>query len=330
MRSIIPFISVAILALSTTGCQEEIDLDLPANDAELVVEGYLTQRDYFIPEGDLDCFGQTTIAHDFIEIAVAAVDAFINIDSIESQTDYFPFNKVRLTSTADYFANSAPPAVSGAVVRLFEDGTLVETLSEDASEAGIYRITHLPKVGSSYYLEIEALGNFYETTPEVYQSVPPLISVDANYGPNFIQDSCAFYMGVQTYEKPGTGDHYRWFFYRDNEYDDRPGFIATSNDDGIDAFCLFGLDVYGDELELGDTLITFQMITTEGYFNFINSVRNQTAFVGSPFDAPPAPIQGNVKNVTKGTAAFGYFAAGGISANAAIVPEVRPDEDCLQ
>lgn len=317
-----------LMAWLAVGCQEEIDLNLPPNNAELVVEGYLCQRDYYIPDSDLDCFGQAVIPKNFIELAVALVDAYINIDSIEAQTDYFPFNKVKLTSTTDYFANTTPPPVRGAVVKLLENGSIVETLSEDASEAGVYRITYLPKVGAKYSLHIEALGSVYETTPEVYGSVPPLIGIEANFGPDFLGDTCAYYMGIQTYEKPGTGDFYRWFFYLNNAYNREPGFIATSNDVGIDGFCLFGIDIYGRELEPGDTLITFQMRTTERYFNFINSLRAQTAFVGSPFDAPPAPIPGNVKNLTKGTDAFGFFAAGGISANAVVVPETAPDTVC--
>ena len=70
------------------------------------------------------------------------------------------------------------------------------------------------------------------------------------------------------------------------------------------------------------------MRTNEGYSNFINSLRNQTAFVGGPFDTPPAPIRGNLKNVTTGKEAFGYFIAGGISANAGFVPEEVLEEGC--
>ena len=148
------------LCCLTIGCQEEIDLDLPPTDPELVIEGYLTQRDYYIPDSDLDCFGQTIIPLSDIKLAVALVDAFINIDSIEAETDYFPFNKVRLTTTADYFSNSAPPPVSNASVVLYEDGVAVETLEEDQDSPGTYRFTYYPIVGATYHLEIQALGKF--------------------------------------------------------------------------------------------------------------------------------------------------------------------------
>ena len=326
MKTALKYIA-PILLVAAIGCQEEITLDLPPNEPELVVEGYLTDLDFFIPDGDLNCFGDTVIPREFIVFG-AQLAAGFPVDSAEETADFFPFNKVTLTSTADYFSNEAPPAVSNATVRLFQDGELVETLVEDQSEAGVYRITHDPEVGSEYHLEIEALGNFYETEPELYRSVPPLIGMEALYQPNFIGDSCAYYMGIQTYEKQGAGDHYRWMFYINNEYERRPNFISITNDEGIDGFCLFGFDVYGDELELGDTITTFQMITSEAYYDFNFALRSRTGQVGSPFDAPPSPITGNVNNVTKGSKANGFFAAGAITANYLVVPDTIPDVDC--
>ena len=48
MRKISFILIIGLIAF--TGCQEEIDLDLPATEPELVVEGYLTQRDYYFPD----------------------------------------------------------------------------------------------------------------------------------------------------------------------------------------------------------------------------------------------------------------------------------------
>ena len=310
---------IALAATLMSSCQEAIELDLPPNEPELVIEGYLTDLDFFIPEQDLDCSGIVTIPRSEI-VSAASLAALFPIDSIESVTDYFPFNKVKLTTTSDYFSNAPAPTVSNAIVKLFENNDLVETLIEDPNIPGTYRFIHDPEVGASYHLEIEALDNFYETDPQVYNAVPPLLGVKAVYKSNFLQDSCAFYLGIDTYEKQGLGDHYRWMFYINNEYVDNPVFISTFDDAQIDGLCLFDFDVYGNELRLGDTIVVFQIRTNEGYSNFINSIRNQTAFVGGPFDTPPAPIRGNLKNVTTGKEAFGYFVAGGVSANAGFVP----------
>ena len=327
LQSIKQTFLLALTLVAIISCQEVIDLDLPPNEPELVVEGYLTDLDFFIPEQDLDCSGILTIPREVI-VEAANQAANFPIDSVESVTDYFPFNKVKLTTTSDYFSNAPAPAVSNAIVKLFENNDLVETLIEDANIPGTYRFTHDPIVGASYHLEIEALENFYETDPQVYNAVPPLIAVKAIYNSNFIQDSCAYYLGIDTYEKPGLGDHYRWMFYINNKYVDDPVFISTFDDAQIDGLCLFDFDVYGNELDLGDTIVVFQIRTNERYSNFINSIRNQTAFVGGPFDTPPAPIRGNLKNVTTGKEAYGYFVAGGVSANVGEVPNVIPEGGC--
>lgn len=317
------FVLLAVATIFLASCTEEVDLKVPDNEPELVVEGYLSDLDFYIPEGDLNCAPGVTFSHEQIVLA-ASLAAQFDIDSIEALTDYFPFNKVRLTTTSDYFSNAKPPVVSGAAVRLYQDGNLVETLAEEIP--GTYAITHDPVVGSEYHLEIDALGNFYETMPEVYLETPPLLAVDTQYTENFIGDSMAYFMEINTYEKPGEGDYYRWMFYLNNKYVDDPFFLAITNDIGVDGACIIGIDIYGDELELGDTLIVFQSRTSQRYFNFITSLRNQTAFVGSPFDTPPAPIRGNVRNVTTGKLAMGYFAPFAISANAMIVPDEIPEK----
>lgn len=305
-------------------CQEEVQLDLPPNEPELVVEAYLSDLDIFIPQNDLTCPGtEITFSKDTLQL-IALFASLFPVDSVENVADFFPFKKVVLTTTADYFSNSAPPAVSGAIVELFENEMLVETLIEDPNIAGTYRITHNPESGNEYFIRIKALGNEYETKPELYESVPPIAQLDAIYGPNFIGDSSIYTMALSTIEQQGEGDYYRWMFYLNNKYVSSPSSIATTNDQGLDGLCLLGFDVYGNQLELSDTLAVFQMKITEDFFNYTNEIRTQTAFVGSPFDSPPAPVIGNVKNLTTGKSAYGFFAAAAISANVLIIPDTVP------
>jgi hypothetical protein len=319
-------ITAALLASLFTfqACQEEIDLDLPPNEPELVVEAYLSDLDIFIPQSDLTCPGtDITFSKDTLQL-IALFASFFPVDSVENVADFFPFKKVVLTTTADYFSNATPPAVSGAKVDLYENNVLVETLIEDTSIPGTYRITHNPENGNEYFIRIKALGNEYETTPELYESVPPIAQIDAVYGPNFIGDSSIYTMALSTIEQQGEGDYYRWMFYLNNKFVSSPSNIATTNDEGLDGLCLLGFDVYGNQLELNDTLAVFQMKITEDFFNYTNTIRTQTAFVGSPFDSPPAPVTGNVKNLTTGKNAYGFFAAAAISANVLIVPDTVP------
>lgn len=318
-----PFLFLFI-ALAFFGCQEVIELELEDPEPELVIEGYITDLDFFIPDGDLVCSPEEVIRKETLD-SLAFFARLFDVDSIEAEADYFPYNKVRLTTTAPYFDNEDVPTVSGAVVQLFENDNLVETLQESATEPGIYRITHDPQVGAMYHLRIEALDNIYETLPEEYKSVPPILFTTAEYNENPpFGDSAGYYMGVNTYEPEGPGDYYRWSFYINNKYDSSPFSLAITNDDGIDGSCVPGFDVYGERLELGDTIVIFQMRFGQRHYDFLTNLRQQTAFVGSPFDTPPAPIRGNLKNLTTEKDAFGYFLPAAVSVGRVVVPSENP------
>ncbi len=312
------------------GCQEIIELDLDDPEPELVIEGYLAGLDFWIPDSDLRCSEDDIIPRDSLLFYAAFAELF-DIDSIAELTDYFPYNRVKLSLTAAYFSNAATPRVSNATVRLYEDGSLVETLAESTEEAGIYLITYDPVVDAMYHLEVEAeIGGttkLYETTPEPYLSTPPILETAAVYNPDpLFGDSAAYYLNISTYEVPGLGDHYTWSFYINNEYQSDPGDISITPDDGIDGACVPGSDVYGDPIDLGAEIAVFQSRVSQKHHDFLSNIRQQTAFVGGPFDTPPAPIVGNVKNVTDGGNAFGYFVPAAVTVGFTTVPDTIPAE----
>ena len=100
------FLFAAVALLS--GCQEIIELDLDDPEPELVIEGYLTGLDFYIPDEDLVCSADEIIPRDSLLFYAAFARTF-NIDSIDGEADYFPYNKVRLTTTAPYFRNQPTP-----------------------------------------------------------------------------------------------------------------------------------------------------------------------------------------------------------------------------
>ena len=71
-----PFV-FAVLAFALSACQEPIELELEDNVPELVVEGYLAQRDYAIPEEGVDCGGGLALSGAEIQLATATADAFL-------------------------------------------------------------------------------------------------------------------------------------------------------------------------------------------------------------------------------------------------------------
>lgn len=320
MKSTLSIVALFMSSLFFSACEQEVQLDLNAAEPELVVEGYLIDTDFYIPDQDLDCYGISTFTRDTIVLLSELVKNFLPISDVEAKADYFPFNKVKLSLSVPYYTQGMPDAVSDAVVKLFENDSLVELLTEDANNKGVYRINHNPVVGSYYHLEIEANGNAYSTEPELYQDVPPILFAQAVYQKSPFSDTMIYTSGISTFEKPGKGDYYRWFFYLNNEFKSASEFMVTSPDDGIDGSCLINFDFYRRRLEPNDTLVIFQMRTSEQYYNYVNTIIGLLS-VGSPFDTPPAPIPTNVYNNTLDKKAFGFFAVGGLSANAVVVPD---------
>lgn len=322
MKSKLIYPTLAAIILMLSACEEKVDIDLDSSEPELVVEGYMIDTDFYIPEEGLNCYDSILPANDIRQV-MDLINTIYPISRVESLADYFPFNKVRLTMSTAVFDEKEPMPVSGAEVQLLRNDSIVETLIEDASELGTYRITHDPLVGADYHLEILADGKSYSTEPETYLEVPPIILGSAVYQEAVFSDTMEYYSNIFTYEKPGRGDYYRWFFYLNNELLSDPEYITVLNDDGIDGACLPAFDFYRRGLELNDTLVIFQMRISEKYANFMTTLTTQ-ASSGTPFDSPPAPLPSNVYNNTDERYALGYFALGGISANAVIVPDTIP------
>src|SRR5690606_2481793 len=101
---------------------------------------------------------------------------------------------------------------------------------------------------------------------------------------------------INTYETPGVGDHYRWLEFVNGEYQDEPFDIYTASDELADGNPVFGFNITNERYTEGDTVMIAQQRISKNAFNFLTTLQAQTAFVGSPFDGPPALIEGNIFN----------------------------------
>ncbi len=62
-----------------------------------------------------------------------------------------------------------------------------------------------------------------------------------------------------------------------------------------------------------DTVRIVQERISKDAYEFLIAIQSQTAFVGGPFDTPPSPINGNVKNLEDPRKnALGFFGAAGV------------------
>jgi hypothetical protein len=254
-------------------CEDKIDLDLPEGDTYLVVEAFLTTAER---------------PHHFL-----------------------------LTYTQAFFDSSAQPKAIDAVVFLRGDEGS-ETLLEEI-EPGLYRYPQGGTEGISYQLEISLPdGSNYLSPWELMRSVPPIL--DIRYGladpaPSelFGQDPDEKYeVLIDTFEPPGVGDFYRWRSVVNGEPRNEPFDIFVASDEFVDGNPIIDFNPTGDRYFAGDTVVIFQESISGELFDFLSLIQAQTAFVGGPFDTPPAPINGNIKNVDPSKRdALGFFAVNG-------------------
>ncbi len=265
----------------------------------------------------------------FTTLLLAGCQDIVNLDLPDGNvllvvdgliTDQPGEKRVLLSSTANYFNNTTTPKISGALVILYNETGVVDTLEE--KEAGVYVTNHIGKIGSMYHIYIRTKeGEEYESNPELLHSVPEIDSIYYEFKEKTAFQDEGYYVKIDTYEPAGVGDHYRWRKYVNDEYENTPFDIIIATDQFVDGNPIIGIEVNFEPLELGDTFRVEQMSISRAAYDFLLQLQNQTAFVGSLFDTPPAALKGNVKRLDKsGNDALGFFGAAAV-ATAEIVIE---------
>lgn len=232
----------------------------------------------------------------------------------------------RLELTAAFFSDAAAPSISGAVVELYEDDSLVARLNESDSLAGYYQHSYRGKVGSTYRLRAQMPGSIPESAQGVWlsdseplRSVPGIDSINIRYLDRNSQPPAFFegdYALLYFQEIGGRRDFIRVRRWLNDSLFPRSFFVL--NDRGVDGL-YFGrspippIGVYGPfdapKQAEGDWLkIQFESIS-ESFNNYLTILASQIQ-VGSPFDSPPALVLGNIRaEEDRERYAFGYFRA---------------------
>jgi len=277
---------IALLGLlPLLSCQDVVELEVPESEPQLVVDGWVT-------------------------------------DQQPAQ--------VILSTTDAYFAQGSTPRISDARVYLLENGDTVAQLRENQDSAGLYRAPFTGQPGRRYRLRLTVpngppgVAGTWESQLETLRPVPTLDSInirrlDRNTQPPAIQAG-AYALGYFQ-ERPGPGDHLNVTRSLNDSVFQRD--IFALEDEGVDGF-YFGsglvppLGLYGPfdrppRHADPDTFSTRLESITPNYYDFLQVLSEQIN-VGTPFDAAPALILGNVRH-TRDTSqyAFGYFRASALS-----------------
>lgn len=266
---------------------------------------------------------------DVVELDVEAAEPELVVDGLLTNDQ---FSYVRLSETAPYFDNQEFKAVSGAQVSLLKDGQEVLVYTESNTEPGLYESNYLGDFLGVYQLKIEIIqgsekiaGTWF-SDPDTLRAVPNVDSLqirrlNRNTTPQAFQDGdyAVMFFG----DLAGPGDYYRIIrSLNDSVFAQENNFISDEGFDGI----YFGsgffppINIYGpfEEPESGmpaDSLgVILQSVAPE-YFDYMQVLSSQVQ-TGSPFDAPPALVLGNLyKDGDAKAHAFGYFRIAGSSRN---------------
>lgn len=287
MRSLF-ILSFIVLLLSLGSCQDVVELDVPQSEPELVLRGQLSDNDSIF---------------------------------------------VELSTTAPYFSETQNTAISGARVSLWEGDTEIGLLGEEAGRAGYYSANFKGTPGKVYHIEAEINGDYPAATLGTWTSFPDTLRVCPTID-SIRQATLNRSTTPQAFEE---GEYALLYFgdiakvknsYRIKRTLNDSAFaqeIILFNDEGFDGLyfgsaffppiAIFGPFEEPQEGELGDSLVVRLESISADFENFLTLLNSQTQ-VGSPFDAPPALVVGNIhrKGNTKDYA-FGYFSVVGTSTN---------------
>lgn len=262
-------------------CEDVIELDLPATDPRLVVEGWLTN------------------------------------EPVEQE--------VRLSLSAPYFENAELPAVSGARVVLFDGQNPVDTFAEKSDSPGFYSSDFNLQAGGLYSVYIWSPdGKEYQSVPQILEPVPAIDSIYAVFKEESPFDDEGYYVTINTREPAGIGDHYRWRQYINGEFQNGPFDLNYASDEFADGNPILDFEVATQPAQVGDTVRIDQMTISREAFEYLQQVQQQTAFVGSLFDTPPAPIPGNIRNLNDPEdQPLGFLGISGLTFAEIVIEEVE-------
>lgn len=267
---------------------------------------------------------------DIVELDVEASDPELVVDGLVTN-DQFAY--VRLSETAPYFDNSSFKAVSGARVSLYKDGQEQVVFTESTEKPGLYESSYKGEFLSVYQLRIEVTGGasdhvlgIWWSNPDTLREVPAVDSLqqrrlNRNTTPQAFEEGeyAVMFFG----DLPGAGDYYRLIrSLNDSVFAQENNFISDEGFDGI----YFGqgfippINIYGpfedpENGEAADSLGVILQSVSPDYFDYMQILSSQVQ-TGSPFDAPPALVLGNLyKEDDPKAYAFGYFRVAGSSRN---------------
>lgn len=258
-----------------------------------------------------------TNCEDPIDLEVPDGDIHLVVDGF--LTDQSGKKSIHLSQTQNYFDQQTNPPIGGAQITLYEDEMQVAEWEE--METGIYGSDFQGQTGRTYFIEIEANGKFYRSTPELMKPVSEITDIRFKYKEKAdIDGDAGYYVYIDTYEPETKGDFYRWKTYLNGHYQNKAYQLYFATDEFVNGNPILDFEVSYDPIELGDHFRVEQHSISEAAYEFFSGIELVAVEVGSLFDPPPTTVKGNMYNVQDpDEEVLGFFGVSAVSESEIVI-----------
>ncbi len=236
-------------------------------------------------------------------------------------------HQIHLSTSSDYFSNQPSPKVSGALVEIQFNTTLIQ-LQEHDTMPGMYltpdAFRGIPN--TTYHLRISGVDINEDGVMEEYQaqsSMPDGMKPDSILLGYFKSPFVSGYQVFMYGQDPPTREWYGFKMWKNSDLlTDTLSKYSVQNDDFFNGTYIYGLPVgflyEGDPreaLQAGDT-VTFELNSIEQvYYDFVLDAQLEIIGNNPLFSGPPANVRSNIDNEARG-----LFAAYTVHRVSAILP----------
>ena len=292
---------VLLTVIILTGCEKQIELDLPSVGSKLVVDGWLIGEPGEAGEERLQTVRLTKSVPYF-------------------ETQNYPVVKDAQVILKDNKGNAFPLAYTVPLV--YDPNTGKEVADE---KNGRYEIRKNLEQNTSYILSIKTTdGEEYESTAQEVTdyAYAPKIFVEYKDANSSIDEDEGYYINFEPKYVEDGNFYFCWELFKVESYTDwsdseNPRDVTYSYSySGL----LFGSNVYTSVGESetqfdqyvmpGERYFIKQHVISRGSYDFLRLAEEQRDNEGTQFSPPPAPLRSNVKRIggqTLDDDALGYF-----------------------
>nr|WP_288978555.1 DUF4249 family protein [uncultured Allomuricauda sp.] len=262
MKKLLAYLFIALIFGS---CEDVVDVDLSETESKLVVDGLL----------------RVDKEQEFINVRIGLKASSIFFEENQSvQAESVMISYGQLDSEGNF------------------DNLSTSSLVEETSGSGIYipdpnlptdqRIpSSAAELGTVFILEINYQDRYYFAQTEYVPTVP-LDNLEQGDEVFFDEDQTEI---IVTFTDDGEADNFYVFDFMFGEF-------QTVEDEFFQGQQFQFSFFYDDKTEPGDHVTVSILGATQGFYNYMDLVLEQTGNGGGPFQTPVATVRGNVFDIT--------------------------------